>query len=758
MRSRSSLPGVLLRTALRLLLPVALAATGARAQERTAPASASADGDLDGDGVPDRLDACPRTPRGLRVALRGCAAVELLAAAPRFAGPFLAAVERAEANLGADRALVEAVMALQGSADLARSAAALLAEGDACGAARVATDLDEALRKASSVVQGAVDGLAENPLPLQESRAGDRGDHGDPTPGELRLTELASAGRFVEEAQLASRGATAPMRLACAALGQSASALGLVRSIDEAARTVTLAGGAVIFLPRSARTGGLHVGSRIEAAGPAFQDGAVIAQGLSIPQLPVGQPLELEKRCLEPRVAPRQRFNFSLDPVVLHDPRGYLDGGDWKLERGARIGAAKGPCTTPKAPDDGSWYEYGMVLTGSWDGGLPPGADPETYESAKSAVLAHQLDPQGTAALPAEIGAYGLWLSWTVERLQYRIDPATGAKELVGTTEVGESGQSVDYRRETAFCPEVHYANEDLNVDPMKPLSFATTQVVSFQAVAPGADAPPAFSARGYRVTNGVSSRPYEQDVFAGTEFAVYGDDLFSLDNWFDPVEATGVDKPAGLIWPRVKGTRGGKPFWYTCELPTVSRDVVETCADAPNTYYRAPFTASTSVPWTIWQGVDGSFSHQGAFAWDMGGAAGDAIRAARRGVVWAKDDAHTDSCFALSGGDKQKAGELSAAGKCPVNFVLIRHSDGSFGRYFHMEQGSVAVAVGDQVLSGQLLATVGNVGYSTGPHLHFDTTPMQGAPTAPARFQFKGRSCYVPQQGDVLYSTNTAP
>ncbi|ANP74754.1 Peptidase M23 (plasmid) [Cryobacterium arcticum] len=40
---------------------------------------------------------------------------------------------------------------------------------------------------------------------------------------------------------------------------------------------------------------------------------------------------------------------------------------------------------------------------------------------------------------------------------------------------------------------------------------------------------------------------------------------------------------------------------------------------------------------------------------------------------------------------------------------------------YAHMTEGTLALAVGDPVLVGQLVGNVGNTGQSTGPHLHFE-------------------------------------
>jgi murein DD-endopeptidase MepM/ murein hydrolase activator NlpD len=49
---------------------------------------------------------------------------------------------------------------------------------------------------------------------------------------------------------------------------------------------------------------------------------------------------------------------------------------------------------------------------------------------------------------------------------------------------------------------------------------------------------------------------------------------------------------------------------------------------------------------------------------------------------------------------------------------IFIRHSNGDVSFYGHMAR--VFVTLGQRVKTGQVIAPVGNEGYSTGPHLHF--------------------------------------
>ena len=54
-------------------------------------------------------------------------------------------------------------------------------------------------------------------------------------------------------------------------------------------------------------------------------------------------------------------------------------------------------------------------------------------------------------------------------------------------------------------------------------------------------------------------------------------------------------------------------------------------------------------------------------------------------------------------------------------NYVKLRHKDGYYTLYAHMEYNSVKVKTGDNVKRGQRLGYMGNTGYSFGGHLHWE-------------------------------------
>lgn len=63
---------------------------------------------------------------------------------------------------------------------------------------------------------------------------------------------------------------------------------------------------------------------------------------------------------------------------------------------------------------------------------------------------------------------------------------------------------------------------------------------------------------------------------------------------------------------------------------------------------------------------------------------------------------------------------------------IDIDHGNGLLSRYAHTSR--MLVRVGDLVVRGQALGTVGSSGRSTGPHLHFEVR-LNGVPQNPARF-----------------------
>jgi murein DD-endopeptidase MepM/ murein hydrolase activator NlpD len=69
----------------------------------------------------------------------------------------------------------------------------------------------------------------------------------------------------------------------------------------------------------------------------------------------------------------------------------------------------------------------------------------------------------------------------------------------------------------------------------------------------------------------------------------------------------------------------------------------------------------------------------------------------------------------AVADGEVIDSGPASGFGM----WVRLKHADGTVTVYGHINTSNVTV--GQKVMAGDQIATVGNRGFSTGPHLHFE-------------------------------------
>lgn len=132
-------------------------------------------------------------------------------------------------------------------------------------------------------------------------------------------------------------------------------------------------------------------------------------------------------------------------------------------------------------------------------------------------------------------------------------------------------------------------------------------------------------------------------------------------------------------------------------------RDSTDNDAD-----YAMPFGPGRYV---VMQGPRGTFSHfagsasENAVDWDV--PEGTTVCAARAGRVVG---VRADSTFS---GTNPKFKPLG-------NYVIIKHADGTFADYHHLQTGGALVEIGDEVKVGQPIGLSGSTGFASKPHLHF--------------------------------------
>jgi murein DD-endopeptidase MepM/ murein hydrolase activator NlpD len=137
-------------------------------------------------------------------------------------------------------------------------------------------------------------------------------------------------------------------------------------------------------------------------------------------------------------------------------------------------------------------------------------------------------------------------------------------------------------------------------------------------------------------------------------------------------------------------------------------------------------------------QGNGEQTSHIGLaqYAWDFGMPLGTDILAAHGGTVLRIEmDSRVGGCSSVYAND--------------ANYVLIDHHDGTAGLYLHVEGDSSTLQAGDPVAAGDVIARVGQTGWTCGPHLHFQVQEICGSwwcQSVPAEFHGAGAIAYPEQ------------
>ncbi|MCP4248858.1 MAG: M23 family metallopeptidase [bacterium] len=154
-------------------------------------------------------------------------------------------------------------------------------------------------------------------------------------------------------------------------------------------------------------------------------------------------------------------------------------------------------------------------------------------------------------------------------------------------------------------------------------------------------------------------------------------------------------------------------------------------------------------LPWpagetkTIGQANNGTFSHEGRFAWDLQAEIGTPVLAAAAGRVVKVVDNLPNNAEGVTGDPDD-----------PANTVQIDHGNGLQSIYAHLDPFGAAVVAGQMVYRGQYLARSGNSGYGTGPHLHYEVLDPANR-SASSGFAESAQDGGIAEEGDRLTSAN---
>ncbi len=174
------------------------------------------------------------------------------------------------------------------------------------------------------------------------------------------------------------------------------------------------------------------------------------------------------------------------------------------------------------------------------------------------------------------------------------------------------------------------------------------------------------------------------------------------------------------------------------------------------------------SGKWTVWQGTNGKFTHQGPWRYALDFVVQDEAGRTFEGSGRVLEDyyAYRKPVFSpVSGRVVELVDELpdeppgSANTERPWgNYILIYDSRGFYVLMAHFSPGTFQVKKGDWVVEGTLLGLCGSSGYAPQPHLHLHIqgSPELGAPTMPFVFkayQSEGRfwDFQLPKEGETV-------
>ena len=504
----------------------------------------TAGADSDRDGVLNAADACRGTPNGVKVRANGCGALDVVLHGAGLLGPLHETIAAARGGLRRVPGLGGAGAQLASGLRRIEQGAADAATGDVCPGARRVRSGMRALKGAAQSAAKLIDGLQAKVMAEQLAPA-----FGDTAGKDVRSAELHLRLLLVDAAVADATDAQKAYGAACAGLGRKTVVRGRITKVDDAAGLLWL-GSKRFLLPRRRFGNRIAEQGVVKLAARSVKGGPDLVTSVT-PQAASGVADTVTKvPCMKLRIAPVQ--DFDKPSPVLHDPLGYRANGRLWLEAGAKVAAS------PKCAGATGRYSLAIELvSGSL---VVPVADDLSTN-----------DPP--VALPG-VSSATLWTLVIHERRQGSNCPPTGPSKPARAAasfpcpvvELGTTEYSTRILQQGVYAKAV-YDKTVFGLDVDAPASAIVAGLTGTHSSLP---ASATFEGEGFKPTGNQATGPIVV-VKQGETWALWSKVFYGFDGVLFPLESFGVDHYAGLLWPRVVGTRGGRRSVTARSCPTSS-------------------------------------------------------------------------------------------------------------------------------------------------------------------------------------------